>query len=305
MPPTAQASLVKRSIELLAHPLLLAGAWLLWLGLGRGGDAVVMALVASLVVLMLLEATVPAKRAWRLSTAAYAQVAGLYLLTFVLFGTFAAVYEASLLEPLAALRERLGLGWPDALPLLAQSLLLYFASDFIYYWIHRAIHRWGWLWRASGHGFHHAFHKLHALHVGTSHPLEVLLLALPMVLVAASFGAGGEAVAGASVLLAVNAAAAHANLGMDTPVFNWLFTSSNQHRRHHSAEFDVSNTNFGCNAILWDRLFGTFSRGDVAQTGIGPREPSLAEKFMLPFREPDWADTAASRARQRKFRQDA
>jgi sterol desaturase/sphingolipid hydroxylase (fatty acid hydroxylase superfamily) len=177
-------------------------------------------------------------------------------------------------------------------------LLLFFASDFIYYWIHRAIHRWGWLWKASGHGFHHAFQNLHALNVGTNHPFELVFLTLPMVLVATVFGASGEAVAGATVLGVVNTAAAHANVRMDTPVFNWVFTSANQHRRHHSSEFAVSNTNFGCNVILWDRLLGTFSKGDVRQTGIGPGEPTLWQKFMLPLREPEFADTAATRARR-------
>lgn len=300
-----QGNPAQRWIERLAHPALLVGAWLLWLQMDRGGEAVLVALVGAFTVLMLLEWLVPAKPDWRLRAGQRLLLVGLYLMTFVLFGVFNAVYEATLVAPLASVRDALGLGWPDGLPVLAQVLLLFFASDFIYYWIHRAIHRWGWLWRASGHGFHHAFQNLHALNVGTNHPLEIVLLSLPMVLVATVFGASGEAVGGATVLIVVNGAAAHANVRMDTPVFNWFFTSANQHRRHHSTEFTVSNTNFGCNVILWDRLFGTFSKGEVAQTGIGPREPSLWQKFMLPFREPDYADTAASRARQRQGDQPA
>lgn len=248
--------------------------------------------------LLLLEQLVPAMPDWRLRMGQRLQLAGLYLMSFVLFGVFTAVHETLVVEPLAATREVLGLGWPSGLPILAQVLLLFFASDFIYYWIHRAIHRWAWLWKASGHGFHHAFQNLHALNVGTNHPLEIVLLTLPMVLVAAVFGASAEAVGGATVLIVVNTAAAHANVRMETPGLNWIVTSANQHRRHHSNEFEVSNTNFACNAILWDRLFGTFSTGEVAQTGIGPGEPTLVQKFLLPFREPAFADTAASRARR-------
>jgi sterol desaturase/sphingolipid hydroxylase (fatty acid hydroxylase superfamily) len=295
VPPIAQ-----RWIERLAHPSLLVAACGLWLAMGRGSEAVLVALAGTFALLMLLEARLPAMPAWRLRAGQRWQLAGLYLLSFVLFGVFTAVYQATLVEPLAPVRNALGLGWPDRLPVLAQVLLLFFTSDFIYYWIHRAIHRWGWLWRASGHGFHHAFYNLHALNVGTNHPFEVVLLTLPMVLVATLFGASEEAVAGATVLVVVNTAAAHANVRMDTPLFNWVFTSANQHRRHHSNVFETSNTNFACNAILWDRLFGTFSRGEVAQTGIGPREPTLAQKFMLPFREPADVDTAASRAQARR-----
>lgn len=289
---------IQRWIEHLAHPALLVGAYLLWQAMGRGGDALLVTLTLALGVLMLLEHLVPARPDWRLRMAQRVQLAGLYLMSFVLFGVLTSVHEAWLVAPLATTREALRLGWPSTLPIVAQVLLLFFASDFLYYWVHRAIHRWGWFWKASGHGFHHAFQNLHTLNVGTNHPFEIVLLTLPMVLVAAVFGAGADAVAGASVLIVVNTAAAHANVRMETPGLNWLITSANQHRRHHSNEFEVSNTNFACNAILWDRLFGTYSSGDVAQTGIGPGEPTLWQKFLLPFREPDFADTAASRARR-------
>jgi len=82
---------------------------------------------------------------------------------------------------------------------------------------------------------------------------------------------------------------------MNTPVLAWLFTHSNHHRRHHSNEFDISNTNYACNAIVWDRLFVTHTEADVEQTAIGPVQPRIRNMFLLPFREPDTADTVASR----------
>lgn len=299
MNPASGTTPAQRWIEHVAHPVLLVGAYLLWLAMNKGEAAVLVALVAAFAVLMLLEAVVPAVPHWRLRTSQRVQLAGLYLLTLVLFGVFNAAYDVTVVEPLASARDRLGLSWPVGLPLLAQVLLLFAASDFVYYWIHRAIHRWGWFWKFSGHGFHHAFQNMHALNVGANHPFELLYLSLPLVCVATVFGVPGEIVAGADVLLVVNAAAGHANVRMDTPVLNWLITSANQHRRHHSAEFAVSNTNFSCNVILWDRLFGTFSEGDVQQTGIGPGDPTLWQKFMLPFREPEFADTAATRVQRR------
>ncbi len=266
--------------------------------MGQGEAAAMLAMVLALIVMEVLERLVPAKRRWRQRWGEKGKLAGVYLLILVVFGIVVSVYETVLGAGLTGIRQDLGLAlWPDRLPILIQVLMLYFASDFIYYWIHRAIHRWSLMWRISGHGFHHAFHNLHALNSGATHPLEVVFLALPMVLLAAIFGAGAEAVAGATVLLVVNAVLAHANLRMDTPVVNWLFTNSNQHRRHHSTVFEVSNTNYACNAIIWDRLFGTYSEGEVEQTGIGPRQPTFGEMFLLPWREPDDADTAATRAR--------
>jgi len=52
---------------------------------------------------------------------------------------------------------------------------------------------------------------------------------------------------------------------------------------------DESNTNYGCAAILWDRMFGTFADAPTRETGTGPTEPSLWGKFLMPIKEP--ADT--------------
>ena len=51
------------------------------------------------------------------------------------------------------------------------------------------------------------------------------------------------------------------------------------------------------NMLIWDRLFGTFGQGPVAQTGIGPSQPGLWQLFQLPLREPVDADTVSSRPR--------
>lgn len=292
---------LKRVIARAGHPLFLLGALALWWAMGLDEIA---ALAASAIILLLmewLERVVPAKPAWRLSVRQRFALLGWYVAILVVTGVVLASYDLLVGPALAGVREALGGGaWPDAWPLLVQVLMVYFAADFIYYWIHRAIHRFGWFWRLSGHGVHHAFHNLHALNVGATHPLETLFLALPTVLLAGLLGVPGEAVAGAVVLLVVNGTLAHANLQMDTPVLDWFFTSSSQHRRHHSQVFEHSNSNYACNAIVWDHLFGTYSGGDVEQTGIGPRQPTLWEMLRMPWREPGDADTAATRARARR-----
>jgi len=93
-----------------------------------------------------------------------------------------------------------------------------------------------------------------------------VLLALPMSLLAMLTGPVPEAVIMATVLLLSNAMLAHCNLRMATPVLNWALTTREQHRRHHSSVFAESNSNDACNAILWDRLFGTDGGGTSAQT---------------------------------------
>lgn len=285
-------------VERAGHPLFLLGALGLWWAMGLSEVAALAAAAIILLLMEWLERAIPAKPSWRLSVRARCALVGWYVALLLVAGLVLASYEALVTPTLVGAREGLGFAiWPQDWPLLLQALMLYFAADLIYYWIHRAIHRFGWFWRLSGHGVHHAFHNLHALNVSATHPLETLFLTLPMVLLAGLFGAPSEAVAGAVVLLVVNGTLAHANLRMRTPVLDWFFTSSNQHRRHHSQVFEDSNSNYACNAIIWDRLFGTYSGGEVEQTGIGPRQPSVWEMLRMPWREPGDVDTAASRAR--------
>ena len=96
-------------------------------------------------------------------------VAGVLLGGFALL-VFLAVYEYRLFD----------IGWVWwAWP------VCFVLDDLAYYWIHRAIHASSLLWRVSGHGFHHAYQNLHALNSGATHPLEVLFLALPALLITA------------------------------------------------------------------------------------------------------------------------
>jgi sterol desaturase/sphingolipid hydroxylase (fatty acid hydroxylase superfamily) len=53
----------------------------------------------------------------------------------------------------------------------------------------------------------------------------------------------------------------HSNLDLDSKGIGWLFTTNGYHFRHHSRVFEESNTNYGCAAIVWDRVFGTFAEG--------------------------------------------
>ena len=297
MDPTASRNRLARVVEIWAHPSILAAATALWLTMDRSALAFLIALIGVQVVLAVLERWVPAQPHWQQSASDKWSLAGLFLGGLIVFQMITATYAATLAPPLVQARSALGLDlWPTRWPVLAQVWLLYFASDFIYYWIHRAIHASAGFWRLSGHGFHHAFQNMHAINAGASHPLEFLFLALPLVVLGAMFGGPEEAMLGASMLLVVNASLAHANVRMHTPILRWLLTTSAHHQRHHSNVFEDGNTNFSCNAIIWDRLFGTYSEGPVAQTGIGPVEPTFWQKLLLPIREPVYADTAASRA---------
>ncbi|TNF89643.1 MAG: fatty acid hydroxylase family protein [Gammaproteobacteria bacterium] len=265
---------------------------ILWYWAANPTDPMVfpLVLVSLHIVLGVLERMIPARPGWLVS--ARTQLLNIFLVVLLTMGigVVGGLYDDLLREPLSALRATLHLDiWPHHWPLLAQLFMVFFASEFIWYWVHRAEHRWQLVWRLSGHGAHHSFKRLSALNFGLNHPLEFFLLVLPAALVELTFGVG-PAAAGAAILGVSQASIAHSNLDLNTKVVGWLFTTNRYHIHHHSMVLEESNTNYGCSAIVWDRLFGTFADAGTLEAGTGPTEPSLWGKFLMPLREP--SDTA-------------
>lgn len=195
-------------------------------------------------------------------------------------------YQDILAPPLSEARHTLHLDiWPHHWPIIAQVFLALFAGEFIWYWMHRAEHRWPLVWKVSAHGAHHAFKKLNAINYGANHPMEMTWIVLPQIIVELLFGVG-SAMLGSLILVVTQSSIAHSNLRLNTTGIGLLFTANAYHIRHHSADLVESNTNYGCAVILWDRIFGTFMDSGVRDAGIGPIEPTTLEKLLIPIREP-------------------
>ena len=283
----AQPSFVRSLIRYGLHPGLLIGALVLWFAMGKSEAVFLVVLMGSHLIMAVCEKYFPAKPDWKQSGMDKLQIIGLTIVDFITFGLVVVLYELTMAPPLVEFRAWAGLNiWPTEWPLVAQVLMVYFASELIYYWIHRGIHSSRFLWRLSGHGVHHSFRNLHAINFLATHPLEILFLVMPSVFLGALLGVGEVPLLGASIILLVNAGIAHSNIVSNSRVIGLLFTTSAQHRRHHSTVFTESNTNYSCNAIIWDRLFGTYSEGPVKQTGIGAEEPGMLAKLLLPIRDP-------------------
>ena len=283
-------TLLQKTVRYALQPAVLVLT--LWYWVTHPEDPLVfpMVLVTLHVALGVLERLMPARPGWILSVPQQLGNVGLVLLLTLGVGVVGELYNEVLRAPLGELRSALDLDfWPHQWPLLAQLFLVFFASEFIWYWFHRAEHRWHLVWRLSGHGAHHSFKRLGALNFGLNHPLEFFLLVRPAALVELTFGVGAAA-AGAAILTAVQASIAHSNLDLNSKAVGLLFTTNRHHIHHHSMVLAESNTNYGCAAIVWDRLFGTFADAHTAEAGTGPTEPNLWAKFLMPVREP--VDTA-------------
>ncbi len=293
MAPEENLEVVSKIVYFGLQPFLLGGAYGLWLYLDQDGAALLLALLVSYWVLTLCERFFPAHADWKQSGGVHASVLGISVFCLVLSGAIAALHAALLTDTMTSFRREFGVSvWPNHWPMLVQVLMLYFTSELVFYWIHRGIHRSKILWRATGHGFHHSFQNMHSVNFMTSHVGDLALLSLPLVLVSTALGVDPAATIGASLMIVVNGFFAHSNIHANPKMFGWVFTTPAHHQLHHSNVLYQSNTNYSCNAILWDRLFGTYCDESMEQTGIGPIEPTLGEKLLLPIREPDYTTTA-------------
>lgn len=198
----------------------------------------------------------------------------------------------------AVLAERQGFGllavWtiPDWLAVVVAIVLL----DLVVYLQHVLFHAVPALWRL--HRVHHADTEIDVTTGLRFHPIEILLsMALKLGAVAA-IGASPVAVLLFEVILNGMAMFNHSNVALPEPIDRWLrllVVTPDMHRVHHSIDPVETNSNYGFNLSLWDRLLGTYraqpAAGHAAMT-IGleqfrdPREIWLDRLLTQPFREP-------------------
>jgi sterol desaturase/sphingolipid hydroxylase (fatty acid hydroxylase superfamily) len=166
--------------------------------------------------------------------------------------------------------------------------------DFAIYLQHVMFHAVPALWRL--HRMHHADLDFDVTTGARFHPIEILLSMLIKFAVIAVIGAPAAAVIIFEVLLNATAMFNHGNFrlpaGLDR-VLRLFVVTPDMHRVHHSIEDHETNSNFGFNLPLWDRLFGTYKdqpdAGHEAMTiGIRDyREPKLVSDLpgmlILPF----------------------
>jgi sterol desaturase/sphingolipid hydroxylase (fatty acid hydroxylase superfamily) len=166
-------------------------------------------------------------------------------------------------------------------------LLTIFITDGLYYWFHRAQHRFAFLWR-----FHSVHHSIVCLNCVNSyhHALEEVFrfptVALPLILLVSID-------APHLVLLSAVAAGWAQYIHSDTAVhlgrLQVVFADNAYHRIHHSNRDRHFHKNFAAYFSVWDRAFGTYQAPDaeglppVGLTGVPPPS-SLRDYLFAPFR---------------------
>lgn len=264
------------------YPVLVSGALLATAaGLSAGirtSVVVMVVILAATIPVLWAQRVLPAEAAWRgrprdfsvdvlhlLSTGAATEVFRLLSL--------GAVYElASLLS------ARVGFGWPTGAPWVLQFTLALLIGEFFAYWLHRTFHRVPFLWRL--HALHHSSERMYALAAARNHPMNAVLMHACHVFPVALLGAPPEILGLCGVLTGVNGLLQHCNVDLHHGPLNWVFATADAHRWHHSAARAESNTNFGNNLLVWDRLFGTASLPPGRPAEVGLDEGRLPENYL-------------------------
>lgn len=196
----------------------------------------------------------------------------------------------------AWLSTRLGHGiWPAHWPALLQLALALWVAEFGHYWFHRLAHERPLLWRL--HAAHHSAPRLYWLNATRFHPLDLFALvafeSTPLLLL----GIDRRALLMYLMFRVVYGELQHCNIDLASPgPLNWLFSSHELHRWHHSRDPREGDTNYASTLSFWDLLFGTYfcprSRSFDGRVGIRdlPDYPRrYVPQLLAPFR---WARVA-------------
>jgi sterol desaturase/sphingolipid hydroxylase (fatty acid hydroxylase superfamily) len=204
---------------------------------------------------------------------------------------------AALPFAIAVKTQEQGWGLLNAIPLpfwmkVACGVIL---LDFVIYLQHVMFHALPAFWRL--HMMHHADLDFDFTTGGRFHPVEILLSAGIKMGAVAALGAPPLAFLLFEVLLNATSMFNHGNVSLPPVldrVLRFVVVTPDMHRVHHSVIPRETNSNFGFNLPLWDRIGGTYrdqpSMGHDAMT-IGltrfleAKRQTFLWMLLLPFRK--------------------
>ena len=182
-----------------------------------------------------------------------------------------------------------------AVPAILAGLVAFVVLDFAVWLEHVASHRIPLLWRI--HRMHHADTGFDVTTALRFHPLEIVLSMVWKALVIVALGAPVLAVLVFEIVLNGMAMFNHSNVRLPLGIDRWMrrvVVTPDMHRVHHSSIRRETDSNYGFNLSIWDRLFGVYvaqpKQGhDGMEIGLrewrdGREAAGLGWTLLLPFR---------------------
>jgi len=150
------------------------------------------------------------------------------------------------------------LHWLD-IPYTGRVIASVIMLDGIIYAQHILFHAAPVLWRL--HMVHHADQDIDVTTGLRFHPIEILLSMLIKMSMVALLGVPALAVILFEIILNGMAMFNHANMRLPLridAILRLVLVTPDMHRVHHSIIRSETNSNFGFNLSIWDRVFGTY-----------------------------------------------
>jgi len=152
--------------------------------------------------------------------------------------------------------------------------------DLIIYLQHVLFHAAPTLWRL--HQVHHADRDIDVTTGLRFHPIEIVISMLIKITAVVAFGVPVLAVVIFEIILNAMAMFNHSNIRfpkvLDSMV-RLLFVTPDMHRVHHSIIVRETNSNYGFNLSLWDRIFGTYrAQPELGHDGVVIGLPEYQDK---------------------------
>lgn len=173
----------------------------------------------------------------------------------------------------------------DNWTVVAAFVLYLLCFDFAYYWLHRAQHTFGWLWRF--HATHHADPNISTISSSRHHWLEDVLRFLPVLLpLSWVFGNLNSLPLWALVTPGLYGLFIHWNTPWRMNTLSRIIVTPWFHRIHHSIEPSHHNKNFAVFFPLWDMVFGTAyfaEKNEYPETGIDTQLNPNSLQRLLPL----------------------
>ena len=128
------------------------------------------------------------------------------------------------------------------------------------------------------------------------HPVEILISMVYKAGVILALGAPPEAVLVFEVVLNGAAMFNHANVALPATVdrvLRWIIVTPDMHRIHHSTNRIETDSNYGFNLSIWDRLFAVYTASpalgdnklEIGLADFGRLKPvEFLWSLLLPFR---------------------
>lgn len=168
--------------------------------------------------------------------------------------------------------------------------------DMLIYWQHVIFHKVPFLWRI--HRMHHADQDFDVTTGSRFHPIEIVLSMLIKFSAVLLLGIPIVAIILFEIILNLTAMFNHSNVSLPSSldkIIRKLVVTPDMHRVHHSVIPSETNSNFGFNLSIWDKLFGTYiaqpSEGHLGMT-IGLSEyrdiqvsQALDNMLLIPFKK--------------------